>query len=308
MSTIDLHVKVGDLRFHNPLLAASGTFGFGREMSRFFELDILGGVVTKGVTPKERLGNSPHRIAEARSGMLNAVGLQNPGIERVLREDLPWLLKQKTKVIVNAAGDDLDDYVELTKVLRGSGIDAIELNLSCPNVKTGCMAIGSEPFLIEQVTSACKAISDVPIWVKLTPNVTHIEDMAKAAEAGGADAISLINTLLGLRIDLRSRRPVLKNNTGGYSGPGIFPVALRMVQACYRAVNIPIVGLGGIMSAEDVVEMMLAGASAVQIGTATLLDPYAMPTMLDALPDVLASIGATRASEIVGEMKPWQEN
>ncbi len=305
MSTIDLSCRVGDLTCKNPLIAASGTFGFGREMSRFFDLGVLGGVVSKGVTVKERRGNPPHRIAEAPGGMLNAVGLQNPGIEKVIKEDLPWLIKQDTKVIVNAAGDDLGDYVKLAEALNGVGIDAIELNLSCPNVKTGCMAIGSEPALIEEVTRACKEIADVPIWVKLTPNVTHIGDMAKAAEAGGADAVSLINTLLGMRIDIRTKRPVIRNNTGGYSGPGVFPVALRMVHECFKAVNIPIVGLGGIMSAEDVVEMMLAGASAVQVGTATLLDPYAMPTMIEALPSVLESIGATSVSEIVGQMRPW---
>ena len=304
---IDMRVRVGSLVFDNPLLAASGTYGFGLEMSEFYRLDRLGGIVTKAVTREPRIGNPPHRIAETAGGMLNAVGLQNPGIDSVLRDELPWLLKQHVPVVVNIAGRDLSDYVVLTDNLVGSGISAVELNLSCPNVKTGCMAIGSEPDLIEAVTRACKRAADVPVWVKLTPNVTHIGDMAKAAEAGGADAISLINTLLGMRIDIRTRRPVIKNNTGGYSGPGVFPVALRMVHECSQAVRIPVVGIGGIHTAEGVIEMMLAGASAVQIGTANLIDPYAMPDILDALPGLLNELGAEAMAALTGAVQPWQE-
>lgn len=303
--TVDLQTKVGSLTLPNPLLAASGTYGFGREMKRFYDARILGGIVSKAVTLEPRVGNAPHRIAEAEAGLLNAVGLQNPGIDKVLEYDLPFLLQQETTVIVNVAGSEQADYVNVVQRLQGSGIAAIELNLSCPNVKAGGMAMGTSAQEIEQVTAACKRIADVPLWVKLTPNVTSISEMAKAAEAGGADAVSLINTLLAMRIDIRTKRPIIKNNTGGYSGPGVFPVAVRMVNDCYRAVSIPIVGLGGIRSASDVIEMMLAGASAVQIGSANLVDPYAMPTILAALPALCAELGIHKLTDIVGAVKRW---
>lgn len=302
---VDLQTKVGSLTLRNPLIAASGTYGFGREMKRFYPARLLGGVVSKAVTLEPRSGNAPHRIAEAEAGLLNAVGLQNPGIAKVLEHDLPFLLQQEATVIVNVAGSEPADYVNVVERLQGSGIAAIELNLSCPNVKAGGMAMGTSAQAIEQVTAACKRVADVPLWVKLTPNVTSIGDMAKAAEAGGADAVSLINTLLAMRIDIRTKRPIIKNNTGGYSGPGVFPVAVRMVHDCYRAVAIPIVGLGGIRSASDVIEMMLAGASAVQIGSANLVDPYAMVSILDDLPALCAELGINKLTDIVGAVKRW---
>ncbi len=302
---IDLTVKVGSAQFKNPLIAASGTFGFGEEMSQYMDISELGGISTKGFTRKPKAGNPAPRVAECAAGMLNSVGLQNPGLNYVLEHELPLMASKGASIIANVAGDEPEDYVYLCRALQNTAVQVIELNLSCPNVKSGCIIFGTQPAAIETLTSACVAVSDKPIWVKLTPNVTSISATAEAARRGGASAVSLINTLMGMAIDLETRRPILRNNTGGYSGPGIKPVALRMVNEVYRNVDIPIVGMGGIRSADDVLEFLMAGASAVQIGTATLIDPYLPSKILRDLPAALARIGAKSAAEISGTLKLW---
>lgn len=302
---VTLKVKVGALELMNPLIMASGTFGFGEEMRAYMDIARLGGISTKGFTLRPRAGNPPPRVAECRAGMLNAVGLQNPGLEYVLEHELPAMARAGATIIANVAGSLPEDYVAVCRALQGSAVAAIELNLSCPNVSQGCMAFGSDPEAIERLTAACAAVSSIPLWVKLTPNVTSVTDCALAAERGGAAALSLINTLLGMAIDIESRRPVLRNNTGGYSGPAVKPVALRMVSEVYRAVKIPVVGMGGISCAEDVLEFLIAGAAAVQIGTATLVDPYLPARILEALPAALERIGARSAAELTGTLELW---
>lgn len=302
---IDLTVNVGTAQFKNPLIAASGTFGFGEEMRAYMDISALGGISTKGFTRKPKAGNPAPRVAECAAGMLNAVGLQNPGLEYVLEHELPRMTAAGATIIANVAGDEVEDYVFLCQALQNTAVHVIELNLSCPNVKSGCIVFGTQPEAIEMLTKACVAVSDKPIWVKLTPNVTSISAAAEAAKRGGASAVSLINTLLGMAIDLESRRPILRNNTGGYSGPAVKPVALRMVSEVYRNVDIPIVGMGGIRSANDVLEFLMAGASAVQIGTATLIDPYLPGKILQDLPAALARIGAQSAAELTGTLKLW---
>lgn len=303
---MDLRVKVGTLEFTNPLIAASGTCGFGREISKLYNPAIWGGISSKGLTVKERLGNPVPRVAETASGMLNAVGLQNPGLRNFLAEELPFMASLGTRVIVNAAGHSTDDYLELVETLgREPLVDAIELNFSCPNVTEGCMTIGSDPRQIEWLVKQLRALTAKPLWVKLTPNITSIGDAARAAEAAGADAVSLVNTFLAMRIDIRTRRPILTNNTGGLSGPAIKPIALRMVQEVYEAVKIPVVGMGGISSAEDVIEFMLAGASAVQIGTAQLIHPYLPLEILDALPPLLEELGFTSMADVTGKLEMY---
>ncbi len=303
---MDLRVKVGTLEFANPLIAASGTCGFGREISNLYDPAVWGGISSKGLTVKERLGNPVPRVAETASGMLNAVGLQNPGLRNFLAEELPYMASLGTRVIVNAAGHSTDDYLELVETLgREPLVDAIELNFSCPNVTEGCMTIGSDPRQIEWLVKQLRALTAKPLWVKLTPNITSIGDAARAAEAAGADAVSLVNTFLAMRIDIRTRRPILANNTGGLSGPAIKPIALRMVQEVYEAVKIPVVGMGGISSAEDVIEFMLAGASAVQIGTAQLIHPYLPLEILDALPPLLEELGFASMADVTGKLEMY---
>lgn len=304
-NSADLSVRVGELELKNPLIAASGTFGFGREMSQYMDLSRLGAIATKGFTNEVKAGNPPVRVAECRCGMLNAVGLQNPGLEHVLEHELPFMAGEKACIVANIAGACQEDYVSICRRLEARPIAAIELNLSCPNVKQGCLSFGVDPYAIESVVSTCKAVSSHPIWVKLTPNVTSIVETAKAAESGGADAISLINTLLGMAVDLRTRRPVLRNNTGGYSGPAIKPVALRMVSEVYHAVKIPVVGMGGIESASDVLEFIMAGASAVQIGTALLRNPDVFEEILESLPQEMERYGVHNLRDFCGSLKLW---
>lgn len=299
-----LNVKIHHTTFRNPILGASGTVGFGRELSRLFDVSTIGGLVSKAVTPQPRRGNFAPRIAETAQGMLNAVGLENPGLEQFKREVLADFSELNCRRIVNLAAGSIEEYVDLARELREADIDGLELNLSCPNVKDG-LSFGSDPKQIEGLMSRVRRVSDKPVWVKLTPNVTSITDCAKAAEAGGADGISLINTLLGMAIDIRSRRPILKNNTGGLSGPAIKPIALRMVHEVYQAVSIPVIGLGGIRCAEDVIEFMLAGASLVQVGTLILSDPatfFELPRELDKLADRL---GVTQITQLIGQLKTW---
>jgi len=297
-----LEVKLGDLALKNPIMPASGCFGFGREYSKFYNLAKLGAVVVKATTLEERLGNNTPRIAETPSGMLNAIGLQNPGVEAVLNQELPWLEQFKTPIIVNVAGTMTEDYLEVTRQVSASKtVRMIELNISCPNVKCGGITFGTDPKIAAELTKAVKEVSQVPVYVKLSPNVTDIVAMAQAVEAAGADGLSMINTLIGMRFDLKTRKPILANKIGGLSGPAIKPVALRMIYEVYKNVSIPIIGMGGISSAEDVAEFFLAGASAVAVGTANFVDPYIMPKIIDDLEPVLDQMGVNKISELTGE-------
>ncbi len=300
----DLQVSLGPkLSLANPIITASGTFGYGEEFQPFVNLDTLGAIVVKGISLKPRPGNPPPRIVETACGMLNAIGLENKGIDHFLQEKIPLFTNYKCPVIVNILGDSIADYASLAARLNDTEIAAIEINISCPNVKKGGVAFGSDPKMVKEVSEAVRKKTTKPIIVKLSPNVTDITVMAKAAEAGGADVISLINTLLGMAIDPRSRRPRLANVVGGLSGPAIKPVALRMVYQVAAAVSIPVIGIGGIRSVEDVVEFMLAGASAVQIGTANLVDPAISGKMVADLTSYLQQNQITAARDLIGAVE-----
>ena len=301
----DMRVKVAGVEFANPLIAASGTFGFGHEYQEFYPLSTLGGISCKGITLQERPGNPPPRIAETPGGMLNAVGLQNPGVDHFIKNDLPWLREQGTVVIANIAGNTPEDYCAMAEKLSDTDVDMIELNISCPNVKQGGVQFGTTCAGVEGVTSAVRKYCKKPLMVKLSPNVADIGEMAAAAEAAGADAISMINTLTGMRIDIRTRRPIIRNNTGGLSGPAVLPVAVRMVWQASQRVKIPIVGMGGISKWEDAVEMLLAGATALQIGTVFFADPYAPIKILDGLNRYLDERGIESVTELTGGIQPW---
>ncbi len=271
----DLRVNLCGVELKNPVTTASGTFGFGHEYSEFFDLSVLGGIGVKGLTPVERPGNPAPRIAETPSGILNSVGLQNPGIDRFIEEQIPYLRKYDTKIIANVSGNTVEEYEGMVEKISGADVDLIELNVSCPNVKCGGMAFGTQPKMVEEVVSAAKSKAKKPLIVKLSPNVTDITEIARAAVSAGADALSLINTLLGMRIDIETRRPILSNVMGGLSGPAVFPVAVRMVYQVRKAVDVPVIGVGGIRTGRDIVEMLLAGADAIAIGTAMFSDPTA---------------------------------
>ena len=271
----DLSVNIAGVHFNNPIIAASGTIGFGREYSEFYPLSVFGGISCKGTTLKERLGNPPPRIAETPMGMLNAVGLQNPGVEHFIKYDLPWLREQNTVVIANVAGSTREDYCKMVEILSETDIDMVELNISCPNVKEGGVQFGTSCQSVGAITKAVRKFCKKPLMIKLSPNVADIAEIAKAAESEGADAVSLINTLTGMRIDINTRKPIIKNVTGGMSGPAVFPVAVRMVWQVKNAVKIPVVGMGGVTTWKDAVEMLMAGADALQIGTALFTNPYA---------------------------------
>lgn len=301
----DLRVNVCGVDFANPLIAASGTFGFGREYSEFYPLSELGGISCKGTTLKARPGNPAPRITETPGGMLNAVGLQNPGVDHFIEKDLPWLTQQNTRIIANIAGSNPEDYFEMAARLDNTDIDMIELNISCPNVKAGGAQFGTTVEGVTEITSGVRKNTSKPLMVKLSPNVTDITEMALAAEAAGADCLSLINTLTGMRIDINTGRPIIRNNTGGLSGPAVLPVAIRMVWQVASKVKVPVIGLGGISTWQDVVEMMLAGASAVQIGTVLFTDPYAPLKITKGLNEWLDSKGIKSINEIVGGIKPW---
>lgn len=301
----DLHVNVAGIAFNNPLIAASGTFGFGREYAEFYPLSTLGGISSKGITLKARPGNPAPRIAEAPGGMLNAVGLQNPGVDHFIREDLPWLREQGTRIIANIAGNTPEDYCAMAEKLNDTDVDMIELNISCPNVKQGGVQFGTTCAGVSGITKAVRAHCKKPLMVKLSPNVTDISEMALAAESEGADAISMINTLTGMRIDIRTRRPIIHNNTGGFSGPALLPIAVRMVWQTYRKVKIPIVGLGGISTWQDAVEMLLAGATALQIGTVLFTDPYAPVKIAEGLAKFMDENGVQSVSELTGAVQAW---
>lgn len=298
----DLKVTLSGLELDNPLIPASGTFGYGYEFAELYDINMLGSFSFKGTTLEPRFGNPTPRIAETPAGMINAVGMQNPGIDRVINEELPRLKKCfHKKVIANIGGFSVDEYAECCARIDGEEqVGLIEVNVSCPNVHNGCMSFGTDPLGISAVTKAVKAVTSKPVYVKLSPNVTDIVPLAAAAAEAGADGISLINTLLGMRIDLRTRKPVIANKMGGFSGSAILPVALRMVYQVYEAVKLPIIGMGGITTARDVVEMMLAGATAVEIGAANLIDPWACPKILAELPAVMEQYGITSLRDIIG--------
>lgn len=301
----DLRVNIAGVTFKNPVITASGTFGFGQEYARLYDISKLGGISCKGTTLEPRMGNPSPRIAETPLGILNSVGLQNPGVEGFLKNDLPLLKNTDTVVIANIAGSQIEDYVETVRHLQGTSVDMIEMNISCPNVKEGGVSFGTSPESVERITKQVKAVAEQPLIVKLTPNVTDIAEIAAAAEAGGADAISLINTLTGMKIDIETRRPLLKNNTGGMSGAAVFPVALRMVWQAANRVQIPVIGLGGIAKWQDAVEMLLAGATAVQIGTANFTDAYTPLKVIEGLNAYLDAHGEKSVMDIVGKVQVW---
>ena len=299
---VNLAVNLAGVELKNPIIPASGTFGYGREYAELYDLNILGSFSWKGTTGQARLGNPQPRIAEMTGGMLNAVGLQNPGMDAVIEKEVPNIAKIfQGPVIANVGGFSLEEYAENCRKLNDvEQVKILEVNISCPNVHAGGKNFGCDPKAAAEVTRAVKAVTDKPVFMKLTPNVTYIAEIAKACEDAGADGLCLINTLLGMRIDLKSRKPIIANRTGGVSGPAVFPVALRMVWDAYEAVNIPIIGCGGVSSAEDAVEMMLAGAAAVEVGAANLKDPYACKNIVENLPAVCERLGVTDISELTG--------
>ena len=299
----DLSLNLCGVPFTNPIIAASGTFGFGREYDELYDIGLLGGVSVKGLSLKPRTGNPPPRIAETPSGMLNAVGLQNPGVERFVEHDLPWLLKKDLVVIANITGTSTEEYCRMAEVLAPTGVHMLEMNISCPNVHEGGAAFGVQPESVYAITKAVKQHSRQPLIVKLTPNVADITENALAAQEAGADAISLINTLTGIAVDVHRRRMILANNTGGLSGPAVRPVALRMVWQCARKVRIPIIGLGGVETGEDAAAFMLCGAQAVQVGTANFTDPFACPRIVRELDAYCGAQGVRNAQELVGTLK-----
>lgn len=299
---VDTRVTLSGWTLDNPVIPASGTFGYGYEFAELYDINVLGTFSFKGTTLHPRFGNPTPRIAECTSGMINAVGLQNPGVDKVISEELPKLKQCFHKpVIANVSGFSVDEYAECAQKLDAEAqVGLIEVNVSCPNVHGGGMTFGTAPKAAAEVTRAVKAVCKKPVYIKLTPNVTDIAAIARACEEAGADGISLINTLLGMRIDLRRRRPVIANTMGGFSGSAVFPVALRMVWQVYEAVHIPIIGIGGVSSAEDVIEMMLAGATAVQVGAANLVNPFVCRDIVSALPDVMAQYRIDSLNDIIG--------
>ena len=300
---MDTKINFAGIEMKNPVTVASGTFGYGREFQDFLDLNRLGAIITKGTSLKPRPGNKAPRICETASGMLNSIGLQNPGVEYFAEVDLPFLRKFDTKIIVNACGSTIEEYVELCKILNTLDIDGVELNLSCPNVKAGCLAFGTTYEGVKNVTSQVRKVLDKPLIVKLTPNVTDITAPAKGAEDAGADAISAINTLLGMKIDINKRAPILANNTGGLSGPAIKPVAVRCVYQIAQSVNIPVMGLGGIMNGEDAIEFMIAGASTISIGAGNFVDPTVAVKTIDGIENYMKKNKIEDLKEIIGSIK-----
>ena len=304
-----LSVNLCGTELSNPVIPASGTFGFGYEFAELYDINCLGTFSFKGTTAAPRFGNPTPRIAECPAGMINAVGLQNPGVDKVISEELPKLKKCFRKpVMANVSGFSLEEYAETCEKLdKEEQVGWLEVNVSCPNVHGGGMAFGTDPAAAASVVRAVKAVTTKPVIIKLSPNVTDIVAIAKACEEAGADGISLINTLLGMRIDLRRRRPVIANTMGGYSGPGIFPLAVRMVYQVARAVSVPVIGMGGVSCAEDVIELMLAGATAVEVGAANLIDPFACKKIVEALPAALDKYGIENLRDIIGGCTPWEK-
>lgn len=299
---IDMSVSLSGVTLSNPVIPASGTFGFGHEFAELYDLNILGSIALKGTTREARFGNPTPRIAEIPSGLINAVGLQNPGVDAVISTEIPKLCKTcRLPLIANISGFSLDEYTECAeKFDKVDEVAILEINISCPNVKVGAMSFGTYPEGAASVTAAVRKVTKKPIYMKLTPNVTDIAEIARACESAGADGISMINTPMGMRIDPKTRRPVLKNKTGGMSGPAVLPIAVRMVYQVYEAVKIPIIGMGGISTADEVIEMMLAGASAVEVGAANLVEPFACRDIIASLPEAMEKYGITKLSEITG--------
>jgi len=296
-----LAVKLPGLDLKNPIIPASGCFGFGREFAEYYDLSVLGSIMIKATSIEPRLGNPVPRVAETPGGMLNAIGLQNPGVDKVMETELPFLEQFDLPIMANIAGTTLEDYISVAeKISKAPNVVALEVNISCPNVKAGGITFGTDPIVAAELTRAVKAVSSVPIYIKLSPNVTNIVEIAKAVEEAGADGITMINTLLGMRLDLKTGKPIIANGTGGLSGPAIKPVAIRMVHDVYKAVKIPIIGMGGVMCAEDVLEFLYAGASAVAVGTANFVDPYVCPDIISELPAVLKKYGFSSVKEAIG--------
>ncbi|EUJ24610.1 dihydroorotate dehydrogenase [Listeria grandensis] len=297
-----LAVDIPGLSLKNPIMPASGCFGFGKEYSKFYDLNQLGAIMAKAVTPEPRYGNATPRVAETPSGMLNAIGLQNPGLDHVMAHEMPWLERFDTPIIANVAGASEEDYVKVcARIGDAPNVKAIELNISCPNVKHGGIAFGTDPEVAYQLTKAVKAVASVPIYVKLSPNVTDIVPIAKAIEEAGADGLTMINTLLGMRIDLKTRQPILANGTGGLSGPSIKPVAIRLIHQVRAVSNIPIIGMGGVQTVDDVLEFLIAGADAVAVGTLNFTEPYICPNLIDALPARMDELGITTLADLKKE-------
>jgi dihydroorotate dehydrogenase (NAD+) catalytic subunit len=298
---MDLSVSIPGLSLKNPVMPASGCFSFGREYSKFYDLSILGAVIMKAATGIARPGNPTPRVAETASGMLNAIGLQNPGVEQIVKTEIPFLSQFDMPIIANVAGSTIQEYEQVTAgLMESKDLAAIELNISCPNVKEGGIQFGTDPNMAAEVTKRVKEISDVPVYVKLSPNVSNIVEIAQAVEIAGADGLTMINTLTGMQIHLPSKKPLIANKTGGLSGPAIKPIAIRMIYEVYQHVDIPIIGMGGIESAEDVLEFLLAGASAVAIGTANFGNPLICPEVIAALPEVLKQYGFSSVTEAIG--------
>lgn len=296
-----LQVDLPGLTLKNPIMPASGCFGFGKEYAQLYDLSRLGAIMVKATTLEPRFGNPTPRVAETPSGMLNAIGLQNPGLEKVVTEELPWLEQYDVPIIANVAGSETEDYVAVSeRISKSPNVKALELNISCPNVKCGGIAFGTDPKVAMELTRAVKAVSSVPVYVKLSPNVTDITEIARAAEEGGADGLTLINTLVGMRFDPRTGRPVIANGTGGLSGPAVKPVALRMVYEVSKSVSIPVIGMGGVTDVDDVINFMSAGASAVAVGTANFVDHFVCPNLIDALPGRLDELGIGNITELIG--------
>lgn len=302
-TSVNLAVNLGGLAMKNPVTTASGTFAAGMEYSDFVDVSALGAVTTKGVSLNGWEGNASPRIAEVPSGMLNSIGLQNPGVAHLKSEELPWLREQSATTIVNVSGHSFDEYVQVIEALEDAPVDAYEVNISCPNVDAGGMTLGTHVPSVEKVVSLCREATSRPLIVKLTPNVTDITEIARAAEASGADAISLINTLLGMAIDVKRRRPVLARVVGGFSGPAVKPVALRMVWQCSKAVSVPILGMGGVTTGTDAVEFMLAGATAVAVGTANFMNPQATVDVIDGIIDYCEEQGVNDVNDLIGALE-----
>ncbi|MCD8331615.1 MAG: dihydroorotate dehydrogenase [Oscillospiraceae bacterium] len=307
MRKVDMSVTLAGMHMKNPVVVASGTFGFGREYGQFYELSRLGGICAKGLTLHRREGNPAPRIAETPMGILNSVGLQNPGVEAFIREELPFLRQHDVAVIANISGNTPEEYGLMCQMLDQAGVDMIEVNISCPNVKAGGLTYGTKPDLAAEVTELSKKnAGKTPVMVKLSPNVTDITEIAKAAEGAGADALSLINTLRGMRIDVATGRPVLKMNSGGLSGPAVLPVAVRMVWEVSNAVHIPVLGMGGVSKGSDAAQLMMAGATAVAVGTACFADPFAPLNVAAQLEEIAESKGLDKVSDLTGSVEPWQ--
>ncbi|WP_252503660.1 dihydroorotate dehydrogenase [Sporosarcina sp. Marseille-Q4943] len=296
-----LAVELPGLQLKNPIMPASGCFGFGKEYGNLYDLSLLGAIMIKATTLETRFGNPTPRVAETASGMLNAIGLQNPGLQGVMDNELPWLEQYDVPIIANVAGTETADYVEVAKTISTApNVKALELNISCPNVKCGGITFGTDPQQAHDLTAAVKEVSEVPVYVKLSPNVTDIKEIAKAVEAGGADGITMINTLVGMRLDQKTGRPIIANITGGLSGPAVKPVAIKMVYEVSQVVQIPIIGMGGVAETADVIDFLSAGASAVAVGTANFVDPFICPKIIEELPAKLDELGVNHIAELVG--------